>query len=182
VDLAQVDVEVFVKAIVIITAGFAEQNIERKKHQEELVERLPQRASGSSVRIRWDFLDAQTVFNNDYDNSTGQGIGRDLGYVETSECKLIDCRRVQERYIRCYSRGNHVDGKNRYTEVRGLRQAGRMKGARAFAAWLTLVLAAAAGLRLAHLDNRAMHCDEAVLPIRFGQLLERGAYTYDPHA
>ena len=64
-----------------------------------------------------DFLDAVTVFNNDYDNSSGQGIGPDLGYVETSEGKLIDCRGVEGRYVRLYSRGSHIDVKNHYTEV-----------------------------------------------------------------
>ncbi len=64
-----------------------------------------------------DFLDAQTVFNNDYDNSSGAGIGSDKGYVETSEGKLIDCRGVEGRYVRFYSRGSHIDDKNHYTEV-----------------------------------------------------------------
>jgi len=64
-----------------------------------------------------DFLDAVTVFNNDYDNSSGMGIGQDMGYVETAEGKLIDCRGVQGRYVRFYSRGNHMDDKNHYTEV-----------------------------------------------------------------
>ena len=64
-----------------------------------------------------DFLVAETVFNNDYDNSSGMGIGRELGYVETSEGKLIDCRGVEGRYVRLYSKGNHVDDKNHYTEV-----------------------------------------------------------------
>jgi hypothetical protein len=64
-----------------------------------------------------DFLDAQTVFNNDYDNSSGLGIGTDKGYVETSEGKLIDAKGVEGRYVRLYSRGNHMDDKNHYTEV-----------------------------------------------------------------
>lgn len=64
-----------------------------------------------------DFLDAWTVFNNDYDNSSGMGIGRDKGYVETSEGKLIDCRGVEGRYVRLYSKGSHIDEKNHYTEV-----------------------------------------------------------------
>ncbi len=64
-----------------------------------------------------DFLTAQTVFNNDYDNSAGLGIGHDLGYVETAEGKLIDCGGVEGRYLRLYSNGNHIDGKNHYTEV-----------------------------------------------------------------
>jgi hypothetical protein len=64
-----------------------------------------------------DFLEAHTVFNNDYDNSSGLGIGSDQGYVETSEGKLVDCRGVEGRYVRLYSRGNHIDEKNHYTEV-----------------------------------------------------------------
>ena len=64
-----------------------------------------------------DFLEAVTVFNNDYDNSSGMGIGPELGYVETSEGKLIGGRGAQGRYVRLYSRGNHMDDKNHYTEV-----------------------------------------------------------------
>ncbi len=64
-----------------------------------------------------DFLDAQTVFNNDYDNSSGMGVGTDMGYVETSEGKLIDCQGAEARYVRLHSRGNHIDNKNHYTEV-----------------------------------------------------------------
>ncbi len=64
-----------------------------------------------------DFLDAATVFNNDYDNSSGQGIGQDMGYVETSEGKLIDCQGHEGRYVRLYCNGSHIDVKNHYTEV-----------------------------------------------------------------
>ena len=64
-----------------------------------------------------DFLTAETVFNNDYDNSSGMGVGPDMGYVETSEGKLIDCRGVEGRYVRFYSKGSHIDEKNHYTEV-----------------------------------------------------------------
>ena len=64
-----------------------------------------------------DMLDAQTVFNNDDDNSSGMGIGSKKHYVETNEGKLIDCRGVEGRYVRLYSRGNHFDDKNHYTEV-----------------------------------------------------------------
>jgi hypothetical protein len=64
-----------------------------------------------------DFLTAHTVFNTDYDNSSGLGIGRDLGYVETAEGKLIDCKGLEGRYVRLYSRGNTLDEKNHYAEV-----------------------------------------------------------------
>jgi len=46
---------------------------------------------------------------------------------------------------------------------------------------LILILAGASAFRLAHLDNRPMHTDEAVHGIKFGDLLENGKYTYDPH-
>jgi hypothetical protein len=48
----------------------------------------------------------RTIFNNDYDNSSGQGVGSDMHYVETAEGKLIDAKGVQARYVRCYSNGN----------------------------------------------------------------------------
>jgi len=69
-----------------------------------------------------DFLDPQTVFNNDYDGSSGLEIGPDMGYVETNEGKLIGCkdekgRFIKARYIRLYSKGSHIDSKNHYTEV-----------------------------------------------------------------
>ncbi len=64
-----------------------------------------------------DFLDAATAFNNDYNNTSGLGVGPDLGYVETSEGKLIDARGLEGRYVRLHSRGNHLDDGNHYTEV-----------------------------------------------------------------
>lgn len=46
--------------------------------------------------------------------------------------------------------------------------------------WLILLaLAAGALLRLPRLDIRPMHTDEAVHAVKFGDLLERGAYRYD---
>jgi len=64
-----------------------------------------------------DFLDGQVVFNNDYDNSSGMGVGPDMGYVETSEGNLIDCRGFEGRYVRLRSNGSTLDAKNHYTEV-----------------------------------------------------------------
>jgi len=45
---------------------------------------------------------------------------------------------------------------------------------------MILIVAGAAGLRLACLDNRPMHTDEAVHGIKFGRLLD-GEYRYNPH-
>jgi hypothetical protein len=65
-----------------------------------------------------DFIsNVQTVFNNDLDNSSGQGVGSDMHYVETSEGKLIDAKGVQGRYVRCYSNGNTNNDLNHYIEV-----------------------------------------------------------------
>jgi hypothetical protein len=64
-----------------------------------------------------DFLTSRTVFNNDFDNSSGLGVGSDMGYVETAEGKLIDCKGVEARYVRLFTNGNHMDNKNHYTEV-----------------------------------------------------------------
>ncbi|HID22652.1 MAG TPA: discoidin domain-containing protein [Planctomycetaceae bacterium] len=64
-----------------------------------------------------DFIVAHTVFNSDHDNSSWLGTGKDKGYVETSEGKLIDCKGIEGRFVRLYSRGNHIDPKNHYTEV-----------------------------------------------------------------
>lgn len=65
-----------------------------------------------------DFIsNVQTVFNNDIDNSSGRGVGKDMSYVETSEGKLIDAKGVQGRYVRLYSRGNTANELNHYIEV-----------------------------------------------------------------
>jgi hypothetical protein len=59
----------------------------------------------------------RTVFNNDIDNSSGQGIGTDMHYVETSEGKLIDAKGEKARYVRLYSKGNNSNDLNHYIEV-----------------------------------------------------------------
>ncbi|HIQ19987.1 MAG TPA: hypothetical protein EYH34_01945 [Planctomycetes bacterium] len=59
----------------------------------------------------------QTVYNNDQDNSSGFGIGRDRPYIETNVGKLIDVRGVRGRYVRLYSRGNTANDLNHYVEV-----------------------------------------------------------------
>jgi hypothetical protein len=65
-----------------------------------------------------DFItNVQTLFNNDHDNSSGQGVGKDMHYVETSEGKLIDAKGVQARYVRLYSNGNTNNDLNHYIEV-----------------------------------------------------------------
>jgi hypothetical protein len=59
-----------------------------------------------------------TLFNNDVDNSSGLGLGRDREYFETAEGKLVDARGTTARYVRLYSNGStYRDPLNRYTEV-----------------------------------------------------------------
>jgi hypothetical protein len=61
--------------------------------------------------------DVKTVFNNDIDNSSGQGKGTDKHYVETAEGKLIDAKGMQGRYVRLYSNGNNNNDLNHYIEI-----------------------------------------------------------------
>lgn len=56
-----------------------------------------------------------------------------------------------------------------------------MKPAVSFAVLMAMVTTGAAALRLASLDNRPMHGDEANQTVKFGRLLEQGDYVYDPH-
>jgi hypothetical protein len=59
----------------------------------------------------------RTVFNNDIDNSSGLGAGKDMHYIETHKGKLIDAKGVRGRYVRLYSRGNTANDLNHYIEV-----------------------------------------------------------------
>ena len=58
-----------------------------------------------------------TVFNNDAENSSGLGAGKDLMYIETCEGKLIDAKGTKGRYVRLYSSGNTTNNLNHYIEV-----------------------------------------------------------------
>ncbi len=59
----------------------------------------------------------KTLFNNDHDNSSGLGVGKEKEYIEVNEGRLIDPRGVTTRYIRFYSRGNTANDMNHYVEV-----------------------------------------------------------------
>ena len=60
---------------------------------------------------------AQTIFNNDMDNSAGLGVGRDKHYIETFKGELIDAKGHKARYVRLYSNGNNRNDLNHYIEV-----------------------------------------------------------------
>lgn len=58
-----------------------------------------------------------TVFNNDDDNSSGLGVGRDKAYVDTNRGRMIGVKGVKGRYVRLYSNGNSSNSGNHYIEV-----------------------------------------------------------------
>jgi hypothetical protein len=59
----------------------------------------------------------RTLFNNDHDNTSGLGAGKDMNFVETSEGKLVDAKGARARFVRIYSRGNNANELNHYVEV-----------------------------------------------------------------
>lgn len=75
-----------------------------------------------------DFIKAHTLFNNDRDNSSGQGVGKDKQYIDDHRGEVLfpaghtggtylATRPVRARYIRLYSNGNTSNDLNHYTEV-----------------------------------------------------------------
>lgn len=62
-----------------------------------------------------------TLYNNDYDNSSGIGIGQDKEYIEKAEGRLVPAfkegKATVGRYVRLYSNGNTTDQANHYVEV-----------------------------------------------------------------
>ena len=60
---------------------------------------------------------ARTLFNNDHDNTSSLGAGKDMNYVETAEGRLVDARGARARYVRLYSKGNSANELNHHVEV-----------------------------------------------------------------
>jgi hypothetical protein len=63
----------------------------------------------------------QVLYNNDYDNSSGLGIGKDKEYIESNEGRLFnalkDGKGTMGRYVRLYAKGNTTDETSHYVEV-----------------------------------------------------------------
>lgn len=59
----------------------------------------------------------RTLFNNDLDNSTGLGAGKDKEYWETKEGRLIDAKGAGARFVRCTTRGGSESSVNGFTEI-----------------------------------------------------------------
>lgn len=64
-----------------------------------------------------DMTKGTVLYNNDDDNSTKKGAGKDFSYIETQHGRIIDGKGTKARYVRCWSNGNHVDDLNHYVEV-----------------------------------------------------------------
>ncbi len=59
----------------------------------------------------------ETVFNNDHDNSSGFGAGKDLAWVETNHGRILDVDAKKGRYVRLWSNGNTANEMNHYVEI-----------------------------------------------------------------
>lgn len=58
-----------------------------------------------------------TLFNNDTDNSSGQGVGADREYFERHYGKVVDAKGIEARYVRGYTRGSHISPLNCWQEI-----------------------------------------------------------------
>lgn len=59
----------------------------------------------------------RTLYNNDHNDSSSLGGGKDLAYVETYAGYIVDAQGARARYVRLYSNGNTTDDLNHYVEV-----------------------------------------------------------------
>ncbi len=57
------------------------------------------------------------VYNNDSDNSSGFGAGKDSEYSESSAGKDMTFTAVNARYVRLYSNGSNINSYNHYGEI-----------------------------------------------------------------
>ena len=64
-----------------------------------------------------EFAASTTVFNNDWDNSAGFGVGKDQSYIETNNGRPMPVAGVKGRYVRLWSNGRDLDDTNQYIEV-----------------------------------------------------------------
>ncbi len=58
-----------------------------------------------------------TIFNNDHDNTSKLGIGKEKEYIEVAEGRLFDPKGVKGRYVRLHSNGNSANDLTHYVEV-----------------------------------------------------------------
>lgn len=75
----------------------------------------------------------RTLYNNDADNTSGFGKGKEREFYEHNTGFRIDTRGknyegITARFVRLYSRGNSADPQNQYIEVEVIGQEGIAKG------------------------------------------------------
>lgn len=58
-----------------------------------------------------------TIFNNDHDNSSKIGAGKDKEYRERNDGRPVDGKLTKARYVRCYSAGSTSEPVNNYIEI-----------------------------------------------------------------
>ena len=58
-----------------------------------------------------------TIFNNDHDNTSKLGAGKDKEYIEVAEGRLFDPKGAKGRYVRLWSNGNTTNDLTHYVEV-----------------------------------------------------------------
>ncbi len=58
-----------------------------------------------------------TLFNNDTDNSSGQGVGTDREYFERHYGRVVDGKGTVARYVRGYTKGSHLSALNCWQEI-----------------------------------------------------------------
>jgi hypothetical protein len=58
-----------------------------------------------------------TLFNNDTDNSAGQGVGPDREYFERHYGRVFDGKGTKARYVRDYTKGSHLSALNCRQEI-----------------------------------------------------------------
>jgi hypothetical protein len=58
-----------------------------------------------------------TIFNNDTDNSSGQGVGTDREYFERHFGRAFAGKGAKGRYVRGYTKGSHLSALNCWQEI-----------------------------------------------------------------
>lgn len=61
--------------------------------------------------------DVVTIYNNDYDNSSGLSEGKDKEYFEQQYGRVIDGKNTKARYVRSYTKGSTLSAFNCHTEI-----------------------------------------------------------------
>ncbi|MBN2506576.1 MAG: hypothetical protein JXQ71_07770 [Verrucomicrobia bacterium] len=59
----------------------------------------------------------RTLYNNDMDNSSGQGIGKDKEYFETQYGRVIPVKGETARFVRSYTKGSNLSALNCIQEI-----------------------------------------------------------------